>query len=160
MDLKFRILQLYYHQGSVSLNKIDKKLLFDNNDEIEAIAKKFNLKLLILFGSYAKGLNHENSDIDLAFESYEVLSYDEEMKLLLNLSLYFRTEKVDLVNIKKADPLLLYQIAKYGKPLYGSSENFVEFKCYASFRYADTQFLREQRRQYLRKEIDKLLKGE
>ncbi|MGF7397356.1 nucleotidyltransferase domain-containing protein [Thermoanaerobacterium thermosaccharolyticum] len=141
------------------MSEIDKKLLFDNNDEIEAIAKKFNLKLLILFGSYAKGLNYENSDIDLAFESYEALSYDEEMKLLLNLSLYFRTEKVDLVNIKKADPLLLYQIAKYGKLLYGLSEDFVEFKCYASFRYADTQFLREQRRQYLRKEIDKLLRG-
>jgi len=160
MDLKFRILRTILSIGSVSLDKIDKKLLFDNNDEIEAIAKKFNLKLLILFGSYAKGLNRENSDIDLAFESYKALSYDEEMNLLLNLSLYFRTEKVDLVNIKKADPLLLYQIAKYGRPLYGSTNDFVEFKCYASFRYADTQFLREQRRQYLRKEIDKLLRGE
>ncbi|MDI3311714.1 MAG: nucleotidyltransferase domain-containing protein [Thermoanaerobacterium sp.] len=142
------------------MNEIDKKLHFDNNAEIENIIKKFKLKLLILFGSYAKGLNNENSDIDLAFESYEALSYDEDMKLLSNLSVYFKTEKIDLVNIKKADPLLLYQIAKYGKLLYGSLEHFIEFKCYASFRYADTQFLREQRRQYLRKEIDKLLKGE
>ncbi|WP_172856451.1 hypothetical protein [Thermoanaerobacterium sp. RBIITD] len=55
--------------------------------------------------------------------------------------------------LKKANPLLLYQIAKYGKLLYGSLRHFDEFKYYASLRYADTQFLRDQKRRHLRKEI-------
>ena len=43
--------------------------------KVVPIAKKYNLKEVYLFGSYARGKAKEDSDIDLAFSSNETLSY-------------------------------------------------------------------------------------
>jgi hypothetical protein len=52
--------------------------------------------------------------------------------------------------------LLLYQVAKYGRVIFGTEIDFIEFKCYASFRYADTAHLRRLRRIYLDEQIKAL----
>ena len=43
--------------------------------KVEPIAKKYNLKEVYLFGSYARGEAKEESDVDLTFSSEENLSY-------------------------------------------------------------------------------------
>ena len=56
--------------------------------EIIELAKKHNLDKIILFGSRARGDNHERSDIDLAVTGGDILNFsfdvDEEVWTLLN----------------------------------------------------------------------------
>ena len=45
---------------------ISKDILNSINEFIEEIKKQYNVTDIILFGSYAKGTENENSDIDIA----------------------------------------------------------------------------------------------
>lgn len=61
------------------------------------LVKKVNPSFIIVFGSYAKGTNHPNSDIDLAFfsestslSSYELFIVAQELVELLKKE--YRTE--------------------------------------------------------------------
>ena len=42
------------------------------------ITEKYGINLLVLFGSYADGTNRQDSDLDLAFLSKEILLLDKE----------------------------------------------------------------------------------
>lgn len=63
------------------------------NTEIADIVKKYisivkenyNVTAIILFGSYAKGTEHEDSDIDIAIITDDIKTdkFDEEVKLTL-----------------------------------------------------------------------------
>ena len=62
-------------------------------NSIEPIAKKYGLKRVFLFGSYAKGNANENSDVDFLIEkgnkSFSLLklsSFLQEVQSILNLS--------------------------------------------------------------------------
>ena len=48
---------------------ISKELLDIINKYVLELSKEININKVILFGSYAKGTNHEDSDIDLAIFS-------------------------------------------------------------------------------------------
>ena len=48
---------------------INKEILNNINKFIEEIRKHYNVKAIILFGSYAKGTETEDSDIDIAIVS-------------------------------------------------------------------------------------------
>ncbi len=50
---------------------INKDVLNSINKFIEEIKKHYNITAIILFGSYAKGTENENSDIDIAVISDE-----------------------------------------------------------------------------------------
>ena len=45
---------------------INKDIIDSVNKFIEEIKKKYNVTAIILFGSYAKGTENEDSDIDIA----------------------------------------------------------------------------------------------
>ncbi len=45
---------------------INKEILNSINEFIKEIKKHYNVKAIILFGSYAKGTEREDSDIDIA----------------------------------------------------------------------------------------------
>ena len=45
---------------------IDKKILNSIHEYTNEIKKHYNITAIILFGSYAKGTENENSDIDIA----------------------------------------------------------------------------------------------
>ena len=66
-------------------------------DEIKAminpIAKQYNLSKVYLFGSYARGEEDENSDVDIALELEDVSKY---MDVYGSLSSIF-CEKVDIL---------------------------------------------------------------
>ena len=55
--------------------------------EIIELAKKYNIEKVILFGSRARGDNHQRSDIDLAVSGGDILNFsfdvDEETWTLL-----------------------------------------------------------------------------
>lgn len=87
-----------------------------NKKEIEKIAKKYNLKLVLVFGSQAKGKLHPKSDLDLAFYPEEEV---DEQKLYEEFVHLFKRTDIDLVNLRKNhNHFLRYQILSEGLPLY------------------------------------------
>lgn len=119
-----------------------------------AIIEKYNIVLFILFGSYAENMNKPGSDLDLAYKSSELLAEEKEIELLNELSNFYQRGDIDLVNLSKAEPVLKVEVAKKGRLLYGSEKMFEEFSIYAAAIYADTKFLRDDRRKTLAKRLE------
>ena len=105
--------------------------------------KESDLRLIVLFGSALTGASHKKSDIDLAFlfdRPVNILSLTNRVIRLLH------TDKVDVIDLKHASPLLKYSVAEKGKLLYEKSPGmFFEFYSLAFKEYVDTRKLREAR---------------
>lgn len=63
---------------------------------LRRIARKHKLELLLLFGSQARGGTHSQSDLDIAFFSYQKV---KEEKLYRDLVELFHRGDIDLINI-------------------------------------------------------------
>lgn len=64
---------------------IDNKIIIEIVQKYaEKICENYKIEAIILFGSYAKGTNHENSDIDVAIitDDFENDIFDEELNLM------------------------------------------------------------------------------
>ena len=63
---------------------IDSGIMDIVNKYVEVILAHYEVKAIILFGSYAKGTNHEDSDIDIAIITDDIKCndiFDEQLKL-------------------------------------------------------------------------------
>ncbi|MBD2102390.1 type VII toxin-antitoxin system MntA family adenylyltransferase antitoxin [Leptolyngbya sp. FACHB-261] len=122
-----------------------------------------NLKLLILFGSRAKGTAREHSDWDLAILSADgseltsdpwgELGLYEKLGHILQVS----SDQIDLVNLNHCSPLLKYAVALQGKVLYEAEPNlFIDFQRQAWHIYLDTAKLRAYEQEYIRRGLENL----
>ncbi|MEK7480790.1 MAG: nucleotidyltransferase domain-containing protein [Patescibacteria group bacterium] len=117
---------------------------------IVAIAEKYQLSLVLLFGSQATGKTHKQSDYDVAYLSERPLALMEESSLIVDLMPVFQTLTVDLVNLHNASPLLLKKIAERCMMLYEKERHlFAQFRIYAYKRYMEAQRLFRMRDQQL-----------
>ena len=87
-------------------------------DSVSIVAKEYPIKRVDLFGSYASGNNHQNSDVDLLVEFHT-----DRVSLLTLNSVKYRLEEllvtdVDLIN----GPLPKDSMIKADRriPLYGT----------------------------------------
>ncbi len=104
--------------------------------KIEKIAKKFKLKLIIVFGSFASGKNRTSSDLDVAVSGMIGVSFSEQINLINEFSRIFN-KNIDLSVLNNANPLLLFEVSKNSILLYGNREEFLKFKLYAFKSYGD-----------------------
>lgn len=95
-------------------------------EKIEPIIKKYNLELLLYFGSYGTEFYHRESDIDIAFLSTENLAPEKKLSLLEDLIKYHKKSEIDLVDLRIAEPVLRYEIALNGRVIYEKEENLFE----------------------------------
>lgn len=124
--------------------------------KLELLAKKYGVSLVILFGSLARGTTNRNSDIDLALSLEKSISETKEWQLFTDFINLLRTDSLDLVILNYASPLLLFQVAKEGIPIFEKKEgSFTRFKIRAFKKYWETEKFRNMRRVYL----DKLASG-
>ena len=124
---------------------------------ISAIAEKYRLSLVLLFGSQATGKTHLQSDVDIAYFAQTPLSLATESKLVIDLMRVFHTNAVDLVSLKNAPPLLRYQIARSGKPLYERTPGlFSSFFIHALRQYEEAKPLFQLRSSYLDKRFARI----
>jgi len=115
-----------------------------NHNKIKVLATQFNLSLVLLFGSQAKGNTHTESDVDIAFFSFSVVDEEKLRKELMHL---FHRADIDIVNIYKCqNHLLRYQILSTGKVLYESNKGLkskLEWQSYFDYvdfkKYYDSQ---------------------
>lgn len=103
-----------------------------------------DLQLLVLFGSAVKGRRAPARDIDLAVRCDGPADLDA---LYLAVAPRLGTDRVDLVDLRRAGPLLAFEVARTGRLLFEQQPGtFREFQSFASRRYCDTEKLRRAQR--------------
>ena len=96
--------------------------------------------LIVLFGSAASGRARPRSDVDVAVLNRGAADLDV---LFLALAPKLKTDRLDLVDLRRAGPLLAFEVARSGLVLFERSPGvFRQFQSLASRRYADTKKLR------------------
>lgn len=126
----------------------------DRARQLEGIAGRFNLDLVLLFGSHVTGRTHPRSDIDLAVRFLgEMPDLEVQAALQGELSSLF-AEDVDLAVINQADPLFLRQITKACRLLYGEARDLAELKLAAFRRYQDFKPYLELEARYVRRFVE------
>lgn len=107
--------------------------------------------LIILFGSTATGKAGRLSDVDIAISMNRPLTLKEKNEIAEAVSnkLNVSEERIDLVDLINASPLLQYQVANTGKLLEGDPFDFLRFKVLAWKRYLDTAKFRRLRKNRL-----------
>ena len=114
--------------------------------KIEKLAEKYGLCLILLFGSRATGKTHVRSDFDIAYLSKMPLDLMDEARLICDLMPVFRADKVDLVNLKKAPPLLRKQIFDRHLVLFCADKaQYFAYQMYALRGYTEAKPLFELR---------------
>lgn len=105
------------------------------------------IKLLVLFGSQATGKAGKNSDTDVAVLSDGELTLAEKGEIGIEAGkiLHVSEDKIDVIDIRRASPLLQQEIAQSGKLLYGDPFDFLRFRVLAWKRYQDTAKFRRAR---------------
>lgn len=113
------------------------------------------ISLMILFGSRTKDTARAGSDWDVAVVSDHQLSLEERGRCAEEAArvLGVDEDRIDLVDIWGASPLLQQFIAKEGTLLQGDPFLFIRFKVLAWKRYLDTAKLRRIRSQSLKKYV-------
>jgi len=112
--------------------------------QIQKVGKKYNLKLVLLHGSYATGEACKESDLDIAVLGKKPIDFGKLLEIHGELAKIFgdnRQRELDLKSLHKADPLFCYQVAKNSQLLYGSSFDYDEFRAYAFKAYYDAKDL-------------------
>lgn len=111
------------------------------------------IKLIILFGSRARGTEGRQSDADVAVLADHPLTIEEKTavgeKISRELSLV--EDAVDVVDLWSAPPLLQNQVAGNGKLLFGDKTEFLRFRVLAWKQYQNTAKFRRAREKSLQK---------
>jgi len=117
------------------------------------LAKKYNLDMVVLFGSRADNTPTKRSDVDIAYASKQPLSFEAELSLGNELAPLFGTEAVDVVYLNTTSPAFMYQIMKKAKLLFSKSSTFFpNFFSYAIKRLHENMFLYDMKFNRLCKE--------
>jgi uncharacterized protein len=136
------------------VNKIPDKL---TGDSFARFCEERNIRLAILFGSLAKGVAREDSDIDLAVLvdnsslPEAILERGElKRKLVRDTISFLRASRVDVVLLNQASLLLRYQVARTGKVLYEKNPgDYAGFVSLSLRQHSDTRLFRYLDRKYL-----------
>ena len=103
-----------------------------------------DLGLLVLFGSAAKGRARAQSDVDLGAQCDGPADLDS---LYLAIAPRLGTDRLDVVDLRRAGPLLAFEVARAGRLLFERHPGtFRQFQSLASRKYADTVMLRQAQR--------------
>lgn len=125
----------------------------EQKNNLQTIAEKYGLDLVMLFGSYAEGRNTKNSDIDIGYMKVKRLSFSTEIQLASDFQTVFKVERADIAYIPSASPLFMYMILQNGQILFKRDLSiFPNIYTYALKRFEDNKPLYKMRFDYLCKQ--------
>ena len=120
--------------------------------EIQSLAEKYNLDLVVLFGSVAKDRAIKESDVDIGVYKKGGMDYDLRIVLMKEFSILLNSN-VDLQAISSNSPLLMYKILQ-GKLLYQKeSGTFDRMRVYSWKLLAESKSFRDHSYSVLKKRI-------
>jgi predicted nucleotidyltransferase len=120
---------------------------------------KEEIVLAYLFGSSLRGMIGGRHDIDVAIllapKAFETLesapNYKYETELIAGLVHLLKHNRVDLVILNRATPLLAYEVIHNGNVLFSRSEDQrIQFEVLSLKRHSDTKHLRTIKRIYIK----------
>jgi len=142
--------QFAWDSGAGEVYEIDR-------EKLERISHRYDLDLVVVFGSQATGHAVPGSDVDVAVRMMHRAWEEPEVELDLvgELVDVLRGDgDVDIAFLNGASPLLLFEVARTGIPLYQREPTtFFEFQSYAARRYYDHQKFLAWQSAYLKKRI-------
>jgi uncharacterized protein len=120
----------------------------------KSLADEESVLLAYLFGSRAVQNCGALSDIDVAvYVGAEVDTFRYRLRLIEDLSRATGAEKIDLVILNDATPLLKHEVIKVGVVLKGGAEERVPFEAAVLREYLDTAYLRDTQRAAIRERV-------
>ena len=110
---------------------------------INELAIKYDLSLIVLFGSQATGNTHSKSDIDIAILGGEST---DKFKVTEDFCDIFKRDDIEVVNLANASPTLMYCVVRDGVSWYEKNEgDFLGWKFHAIRIWMETAWLRKLR---------------
>lgn len=94
----------------------------NKNTIVNSMVKEFNPKFIYLFGSYAKGIAREDSDIDLGIYTDNMITTYELFMAAGRLSMKLKKD-VEIINLKDISTVFAAQIVITRDVLYCEDEN-------------------------------------
>jgi len=137
------------------MGKVNPELLAELERAARALAERFPVKLVVLFGSVARGRARRDSDIDVAI-LVDPKRFDLDMAAtLLGEAEALFPPGTNFALLNRAGSLLLWQVAKWGVPLYESERGlFHEFQIQAFRRYLDDEKFRRAEAEAVRRFVE------
>jgi len=143
------------HNGILSFMSIKQKNRINLSEVRQKLVGYFSLRKEILFayifGSQISGKSNKLSDIDIAVfinrklveeKSYR---YGYQAEILSELMRHLKTERIDLVLLNNAPPLLKHRVIYYGELIYCVDESErINFQVDTINRYMDYKFLQRK----------------
>ena len=124
--------------------------------KIDNLAKKYNLSLVILYGSHARGKVHKESDIDIAVLGARPIPFEKLIDLNNEFAEIFKVKEIDVKSLHNTNSLFRYQVMYKGILLYGKSYDYNSFKSYAFRDYYDSQDLLRLKEVFIKKRLQNL----
>lgn len=116
------------------------------------LLRALGVRLVVLFGSRARGTQRRDSDVDVGVlmdAASPGLLDRRRVEIADSLGL---TGEVDMVFLDDAEPLLLFEVATTGRPIYEHEPGtFEAFRLRAVKRYYDTAWIRRVEAEALRR---------
>lgn len=113
------------------------------------LIKNPQILIAYIFGSLVKGNFKEYSDIDVAVYTKEEFSWQDFYILYGNLTKEIHSDRVDLVWLNKAEPIISFEIIKTGKVLfYRNVDTLNDFELTVKKRYYDYVIYLKKHRQF------------
>jgi len=130
---------------------IDKRL-----KNLAPIFEREGILLAYLFGSLAENdrdtrdTARKPNDVDLAILSREGSAYKVQDAIVETLG----TDRLDLVDLRRASPVLRFEVLRSGRPIYVSDEDLKErYEMSTLHLYRDTAPMRRRQTEYLKERM-------
>ena len=125
------------------------KNILKNN--LETLIDSYGIKLIYIFGSYAKGTNGKDSDLDIAVFLEDNYNPLDKLTLIGEFTDIFKRNDIDLVILNNANSVLKHQVIKYGKLVYMENEDIkVNFEVRVLKEYMDMEPFRRTQMKYIK----------
>lgn len=131
-------------------------------EKINQIGKKYNLKLILLYGSFARGENHPGSDLDIAVLGKESINLGTLLDIYYEMCLIFGNDplgELDLSSLHDVNPLFRFYVMRDSMLLFGKTVDYYSFKAYAFRDYQESHSLLELMNTLIYKRQKYLLKN-
>ena len=134
------------------------KITRNEQKQIDKIGQQYHLKLGLIYGSFAKGKNRKDSDLDIGVLGEKLLDFKTILELSYEFTRIFKGIEVNVKSLHQVDPFFRYQVMRNSILIYGKPFDYHNFKTYAFRAYVDSKdllrlekILIQKTFQYLRK---------